>query len=216
MEHEHLVMPDDHMDELYNAKNPLVRFVHRGRLRAITDHFPRGARLKVFDAGCGEGHLLAALHERYPSHEYHGADATPIALTRARARCPFAAFSRADLLFLAYPDASFDVVIATEVLEHIFNYRAALRELIRILKPGGTLILTFPNEILWTVSRFFLGRRPIKVPDHVNSFTPRRVCEVVGLPLRQKINLPFRLPFALSLTGMLIFKKKNTTENCRG
>src|SRR5712691_6360873 len=46
---------------------------------------------------------------------------------------------------LPYNDASFDVVLLVEVIEHLENHRSALGELARILKPGGVLILTTPN-----------------------------------------------------------------------
>jgi SAM-dependent methyltransferase len=46
---------------------------------------------------------------------------------------------------LPYPDASFDLVVMTEVIEHLDNHRAAIGELARVLKPGGHLILTTPN-----------------------------------------------------------------------
>ncbi len=46
---------------------------------------------------------------------------------------------------LPYPDASFDLVLLTEVIEHLENHRAAICELARVLKPGGTLIVTTPN-----------------------------------------------------------------------
>lgn len=46
---------------------------------------------------------------------------------------------------LPYPDASFDLVLLTEVIEHLENHRAAICELARVLRPGGRLILTTPN-----------------------------------------------------------------------
>jgi hypothetical protein len=76
-----------------------------------------------------------------------------------------------------------------------------------VLKKDGYLIITFPNETLWTISRFFLGRRPIKVPDHVASFTPRKMKKLVKLKLVKKINLPFRLLFFVSLGSLLKFRK---------
>jgi SAM-dependent methyltransferase len=55
-----------------------------------------------------------------------------------------AGIRREDLTALAFPDTSFDFILSLEVLEHIPNYRAALRECARVLRPGGTLLLTAP------------------------------------------------------------------------
>lgn len=61
-----------------------------------------------------------------------------------------------DALALPYPDASFDVVIASEILEHVPADEAAISELVRILKPGGKLGVTvprwLPEKICWALS----------------------------------------------------------------
>lgn len=57
---------------------------------------------------------------------------------------------------LPYPAAHFDLVTCTEVIEHLENYRRLLREVFRVLKPGGTLILSTPNVLnLQSRLRFF-------------------------------------------------------------
>ena len=64
---DYLHMPNDHMDNLYSKGNILDRFVHCGRLRQILHGCPKSAeKLKVLDAGCGEGHLIHKFHELYP------------------------------------------------------------------------------------------------------------------------------------------------------
>lgn len=203
----HLFMPGDHMDELYNAKNPLVRFVHRQRLAEIVRIVPHKAGITILDAGCGEGHLLSELYKKNAQGAYYGVDATDIALKKARERCPFAHFYHGDLSRLDFSDGFFDVIVATEVLEHIIEYEEVIAELLRVLKKGGVLIVTFPNEILWTVSRFFLGRRPVKIIDHVNSFTPDAMKKMVGLAVVKQRNLPFPLPFSASLGSLMEFRK---------
>lgn len=204
---DYLFMPEDHMDELYNSGNPLVRFVHRQRLRVIANLLPATDGLRVLDAGCGEGHLTQQMQRRRPGGAYFGADATTVALDKARARCPFGTFHLVELSALDFADEFFDVIVATEVLEHVIHYEAVIGELKRVLKPGGLLIVTFPNEVLWTISRFVLRRRPVKIVDHVNSFSPQWMARLVGLPVVRQINLPFRLPFSISLGALMCFRK---------
>lgn len=204
---DHLVMPEDHMDQLYSSRNPIVRLIHLGRLDAIVRQVPPAASLRLLDAGCGEGHLLERLHLKYPHYRYHGVDVTEVSLKRACQRCSFAEFKRANLIQTGFPDQFFDLITSTEVIEHIYEYRAVITEILRILRPGGLLIITYPNEALWTLGRFFLGRRPVKVPDHVNSFTPNSIASAIPLHPEKQLNLPFSLPFFLSLTGLTVFKK---------
>jgi 2-polyprenyl-3-methyl-5-hydroxy-6-metoxy-1,4-benzoquinol methylase len=203
-------MPEDHMDEVYESPNPLVRWIHRGRLEAITREVPQTGQLKILDAGCGEGHLLEKLHSRLPHHLYTGVDITDIALRKAEERCSFAEIKKFNLSETGFNNEHFDIVICTEVIEHVYEVAEVLSELKRVLKTGGFLIITFPNEILWTICRFLLGRRPVKVPDHVNSFTPRKMKSLMRLKLHRQKNLPFGLPFSFSLNSVLKFQKKES------
>jgi SAM-dependent methyltransferase len=66
----------------------------------------------------------------------------------------------ADALELPFPDATFDRVVASEVLEHIWADEVAIRELVRILRPGGRLAVTvpsrFPERVCWALdSRYY-------------------------------------------------------------
>ena len=203
-----LYMPEDHMDRLYHAKNPFVGYVHNARLSASCTALPKGKNLKVLDAGCGEGHLIEKMHSVHRYNKYYGVDITEIALKKAKKRCPYADFYNMDLLRLKFKNETFDVVACSEVLEHIYKYDKAINELKRILKREGYLIITFPNETNWIISRFLLMRKPIKVPDHVNSFTPSTIKKHIGLEEVKKENLPFRqLPFFLSLGSLIVFRK---------
>lgn len=201
-------MPEDHMDKLYNSKNPLVRFVHNNRLNYIINVTPNDDGLKILDAGCGEGHLIEKLFHKKNKNFYYGTDISETALRKAKQRCPFAEFKLINLSEMDFENNFFDVIICTETIEHILNYGEALKNLKRILKNDGYLIITFPNEILWTISRFFLGRKPIKVPDHVNSFTPNKIKSILKMKFVSQRNMPFKLPFFISLGCLLKFKKE--------
>lgn len=207
MQKTQLYMPEDHMDELYNAKNFLVRYVHNNRLQNIIEQFPQKEQLRILDAGCGEGHLLEKLFKKYPNNLYYGADLTEVALVKAKERCPWANFLLTDLGKIDLANDFFDLIVCTETIEHIDDYSGVFKEFKRLLKPGGILIITFPNEFWWTVSRFLLGRRPIKVVDHVNFFTISKIKKLIALQPILSFGLPWRWPFFISLGGLVKFKK---------
>ena len=105
---------------------------------------PPGAR--VLDAGCGEGGVAIRLRTRF-GLEVDGVDLLAFDLRRARrtaARLGLAdslRFCRADYADLPFPDQTFDGAYTMETLVHAFDHRRALRELRRVLKPGGRLVL---------------------------------------------------------------------------
>jgi SAM-dependent methyltransferase len=70
--------------------------------------------------------------------------------------------TRASALALPFPDATFDAVITSEVLEHIWDDRGAIRELVRVLRPGGRMAVTvptrWPERVSWAIDRRYHDR----------------------------------------------------------
>jgi SAM-dependent methyltransferase len=82
---------------------------------------------------------------------------------------------QADIIYLPLPDASYDVVIANHVLEHIDDDRQAMRELFRVLRPGGTALLTVPiNASRATTYENASVTQPVERQAHFNAPDHRR------------------------------------------
>ena len=122
---------------------------HRAR-RSIIDVLLRNALTgtdnRILDVGAGTGATSLALRKH---GNVLGIDLSPEAMQIARDRG--LAVARMDATALALPDASFDVVVALDVLEHLEDDAACLRELVRVLRPGGVLLVTVPAyKWLWS------------------------------------------------------------------
>src|SRR5690242_13860289 len=97
------------------------------------------------DAGCGDGRYLAALDAELPER-IAGVDISERILETARARIPRAELRQANLESLPFDDGAFDLVLSSQVIEHVLDAPAAMRELARVLRPGGTLVISTDNE----------------------------------------------------------------------
>ena len=98
---------------------------------------------RVLDVGCGTGELLARLAAKYPTAFLSGIDPVAQMLDIARSKLPRAADLRegwADEL--PWPDGSFDVVISCNMFHYVIHPIAAIREMVRVLRPGGRLVIT--------------------------------------------------------------------------
>jgi len=121
---------------------------------------------KILDIGCGTGRHTGAA---YQCREVTvvGADHNFKDLTAARERLELHdrlgehgggvwGLSAADVNCLPFKDDGFDLVICAEVLEHVRAYRVAIREIVRILKPGGDLVVSvpryWPERVCWALS----------------------------------------------------------------
>jgi len=123
-------------------------FVGRRHLvRSLIERFaPEEPRL-ILDAGCGTGGTLSHLRGL---GELWGCDVAPEALEECRTR-GFENICRSPIETLDFPDERFDVVVSCDVIEHIEADAQAMGEMVRVLRPGGILVLTVPaHKWLWS------------------------------------------------------------------
>jgi 2-polyprenyl-3-methyl-5-hydroxy-6-metoxy-1,4-benzoquinol methylase len=142
---------------------------------------------RVLEIGCGRGGFSCWLAgQSDPRPEIVAMDYSSVAVEKGRAHAAAAGISNVtwqtgDIQAITHADASFDTVISCETIEHVPDPRLAVRELGRVLKPGGRLFLTTPNYLgLYGLYRAYLrltGRRFTEVGQPINQLTmlPRTI-----------------------------------------
>ncbi|MBF6589310.1 MAG: class I SAM-dependent methyltransferase [Ktedonobacterales bacterium] len=99
---------------------------------------------RVLDLGCAFGFATRLLRRR--GYEAVGVDGSGEYIARARRADPQSTYLVADATHVPLPDADFDGVLFLDVLEHLPDERAAIGEIARLLRPGGTLVLSVPHR----------------------------------------------------------------------
>ncbi len=135
------------------------------RVQSIFEWIPPADDLRILDCACGRGFYLNMY--RYVSGcQLVGLELEAGIIQKARrnvGHLPDVTLTRGTIYALPFPDDSFDGVILSEILEHIDDDVAGLREVRRVLKPGGVVAITVPNAnypvlwdpINWTLEHLF-------------------------------------------------------------
>ncbi len=145
-------MPDESPDVLSQHLSRVP--VHRALIRALEHRLFAQETLvhPVLDIGCGDGHYAAAA---FPGGIDVGIDVTEAIVAEARQNGPYGRVEVASGTALPYADESFLTVVSNCVIEHIPDIEALVREVSRVLAPGGRFIFSVPDdrftEMLFTV-----------------------------------------------------------------
>lgn len=202
----------------------LVRLVAARHVRFLTRQSPPGAR--ILDVGCGRGVALRSLAQA--GFETHGFERSRDAV---RGIDPRVQVRIADELAEAdYPAEFFDTVIIWHVLEHVRHPDELLREVARILKPGGRVIVAVPNysslQARWAGSAWF----HLDLPRHLYHFPVsglRTLLENCGFECRSEHHFSLRQnPFGwiqsllnrcrrLPRNGLYVLLQRRNGENHR-
>ncbi len=139
-------------DKFITQTGWIVRKVQSLRLEKTRKALSLTGHETLLDVGCGSGNLLAGINAR----EIVGIDLSDYLLDQARARLKNQAnvkIVKANAETIPFPDKYFDRVVCSEVLEHVKDVPAVLKEIHRVCKPGARLIITLPNEHLINITK---------------------------------------------------------------
>lgn len=184
-------------EDKYNARNPISKFLVRGFLSAFDSFLhslPARNIASACEVGCAEGELLKHIHSALPDSRLSATDISEEEIEKARKNCSAlpVTFSvqNAEALQI-YQDASFDLVVCCEVLEHLTDPVRGLNELHRI--SSKYVLVSVPNEPVWKTLNILRGKY-IKslgnTPGHLNHWNV------------------FQFPHFLGRAGFTLLKKK--------
>jgi dolichol-phosphate mannosyltransferase len=163
----------DYDHRAFDSWIPLQRYWQRARYRVIRGMVDGSTR--ILDIGCGSSRIVQSLPQ---------AVGTDMQLRKLRwLRAPGRQLVQASLMDLPFRSEAFDCVICSEVIEHIPREQVDLRDMVRVLAPGGTLVLGTPDYGQWRW-RALEGAYKKVFPqgyatEHINPYTRRELAEAV-------------------------------------
>jgi ubiquinone/menaquinone biosynthesis C-methylase UbiE len=184
------------------VNNPIRPWQQRLELWLLRSHMPLEPGARILEVGCGRGAGARLINSRFhPSHVY----ATD--LDGEMIRMAFAylspgdrrgiTFLAADASVLPFPEGSMDAVFGFGVLHHIPDWQAALREIVRVLAPGG---IYFFEELFPTLYQNAITKHILLHPtqNRFNSIELRETMGRSGLKLGKCIEIPLMEIFGVA------------------
>lgn len=212
-----------HRVPVYAYRNPTREWLHGSRrdwiVSKVRQYAPPTRSGKALDVGSGAGVYLPVLAELFG--EAVGIDTQEMMLDYVRpltAKYPNLRVVAGDIANCGLSPASFDLIICSEVVEHIADSQKAISQLHDLLKPGGILILSTPQrwsllELMATIAylpgifslvKLIYRGQPLFDPGHINLMTEEQVMrqlETAGFSIRERFKSGAYLPVVADLMG---------------
>lgn len=134
------------INDYYERSGFLIGFIERRRLKIIQRMMGAKPGESILEVGCGGGHVLSLFRDA----KVTGVDVSGEMLEKARKNLAGydATLLKGDIGDVGLEDHSFDGIVCTEVLEHVVDPEHVLRNIQRLVKPTGRVVITFPNDVL--------------------------------------------------------------------
>jgi 2-polyprenyl-3-methyl-5-hydroxy-6-metoxy-1,4-benzoquinol methylase len=155
-------------------------------------------RLKVLDAGCGEGFMLDMLYRKHRSLQFQGCDLNKTALDIAKEKLPEINFFLSSIYNIETTEL-FHIILCSEVLEHLERPEIALMEIRKHICKNGFVILTVPHEPIFRLCNLVSGKYVNRFgnhPEHIQNFGRRAffdLCSTYFNPVAKTSSFPWTI-----------------------
>jgi len=185
----------------HTSKNPLKTVFLNTYYKTFVKELKKLEIKNVLDIGCGEGFILNKLKQERIGESWEGIDYSKEAVEIGKKIHSYLDLTQGSIYDSKFKDNSFDLVVCTEVLEHLENPQIALKEVVRISKKY--ILFSVPNEPLFLLSNFTQWGKDI---GHINHWTFWQFEKFVGENIDSKVTILSRKhPFPWT---MLLLEKK--------
>jgi len=176
-------VPTGNTYDKYGSTNPVVRRLMAGFERTLDELFTMASPSTILDVGCGEGVLTEQWADRIAPGRIVGIDLEDpkLATEWADRQRPNHTFATMEVERLEFGESEFDLVAATEVLEHVTDAERALAEMARVARRH--LLVSVPHEPLWRALNMARGAYLSALgntPGHLNHWTRRSFVRLLG------------------------------------
>ena len=178
----------------HTNKNPLQRFLIKNYYSSLISLTKPLKAESILDAGCGEGFTMDKILKSGLGKEIEGIEYSRDAIEYGKKLFPDLKFVQGTVYELPYKNSSFDLIVCTEVLEHLEDPTKALKEILRVSRKH--LIISVPNEPFFMISNFLRGKNLSRLGNdeghinHWNIFSLEKYLRKNGVKIK-KLKLPF-------------------------
>jgi len=154
------------------SKNPLQKLLIKNYYNNLLKIIKKINPESILDVGCGEGFTLDTLRKNKIGKKIIGIDNSKESIRIGKILFPKVKINHASIYDMPFPNNSFDLVICTEVLEHLKTPSLAIEEVKRVSR--GNILISVPNEPFFMLGNFLRGKNMEKLgndPEHINHWT---------------------------------------------
>ncbi len=191
----------------HTSQNPLQKFLINNFFKVLLEEAKQLKPQSVLDVGCGEGFTLTQFYENKIGSKLTGIDSSEIAVELGHKTHPNLKLDTGSIYNIPYKQNCFDLVVCTEVLEHLEHPEKALAELERVSRRN--CIISVPNEPWFRLANFIRGKNISRFGndiEHIQHWSSNKIAGLIGKYFRiLEVKNPF--PWTLAVT------EKKSQEN---